>query len=447
MIHLIIILFLSILIIYLIFRSQDKVENFTSTIISILDKQNANVEKRLETCNAVYQNPNYKPCNFKNITLSYFNPFFNSNQDYLLRDFFIASSFKSYQPCGNTRDVYSYDQIKRVLDYGARFINLDVYHTGLFEVDDEAEPIVCNGDDKGPFVSDLSVPLDFSKCLQTITENAWKKSNYPLLLYLNLNTQNNLFVEKKIKDSLIKYLGERLVDKKYSFQNNINPIGNAPIKELLNRVIILISNKSNVDNIPNDPILYEITNGIIPVFNKEKNDNKLTNEMINCYYLENYKYGGIKKFIYDINAFIENTKNHLSIIITLNQIKDSNYGDVKDDLINCIDFEKGFDVGVNIIPMNYQLIADNVKLSNETNPNPTPSMIRYQKFFQDCSFIPKDFNCKTEDGKSDKYKKCIEKLRIILKPLYLFQKQDASLSFNKNTASLPEQPGFATFNF
>jgi hypothetical protein len=436
-IDLIIILILSILILYIIYKSNN-IENF-DTIISAIEKNTKNINTRKEVCNLVYNNPEYKPCNFKNITLTYFNPYFNSNQDYFLKDYFIASSYKSYQPCGNTRDVYSYDQIKRVLDYGARFINLDVYHNGIFELDDEADPIVCNGDDTGPFINELSVPLKLNQCLNVIKENAWKKSNYPLLLYLNLNTQNNLFVEKKIKDAIINNLGDRLVDKKYSYQNNINPISNASIRELLNKVIILISNKSNENNLPNDPILYEITNGIIPL--KEKKD--LTNEMINSYYLENYEYGGVKKFIYNINDFIDKTKSHLTILFVENKINDSNIGDSKIDLYNCIDFNEGFNVGINIIPMNYQLITDDNETSNLKNKYDQPSMIRYQNFFQECSFIPKDFQCKTDD----KYKTCIETLRIIPKPLYNFNQQDQTLTFNSRSTTLSEQPGFATFNF
>jgi hypothetical protein len=445
-IDLIIILILSILILYIIYKSNN-IENFEG-IISAIESNTQNIDTRKEVCNYVYNNPSYKPCNFKNITLTYFNPYFNSNQDYFLKDYFIASSYKSYQPCGNTRDVYSYDQIKKVLDYGARFINLDVYHNGLFELDDEAEPIVCNGDDTGPFIGDLSVPLKLNGCLNVIKENAWKKSNYPLLLYLNLNTQNNLFVEKKIKDAIIKNLGDRLVDKKYSYQNNVNPIGNASIKELLNKVIILISNKSNEKNLPNDPILYEITNGIIPIKENKNDDekNNLTNEMINSYYLENYEYGGIKKFIYNVNDFIDKTKSHLTIIFVENKINENNIGESKIDLYNCIDFEQGFNVGVNIIPMNYQLITDDNETSNLKKSYTEPSMIRYQKFFQECSFIPKDFQCKNEEKTSEKYKTCIETLRIIPKPLHDFNRQDPILAYNKRECGLSEQPGFADYN-
>lgn len=443
-IDLIIILILSFLILYIIYKSNN-IEYFVEEAISKIESNTQKIDTRKDICNYIYENPNYKPCNFKNIILTYFNPYFNSNQDYFLKDYFIASSYKSYQPCGNTRDIYSYDQIKRVLDYGARFINLDVYHNGIFELDDEAEPIVCNGDDKGPFIGDLSVPLKLNDCLNVIKENAWKKSNYPLLLYLNLNTQNNLFVEKKIKDSILKNLGDRLVDKKYGYQNNVNSIGNASIKELLNKVIILISNKSNENNLPNDPILYEITNGIIPI--KENKNNNLTNEMINSYYLEKYKYGGIKKFIYNINDFIDKTKNHLTIIFVENKIEDTNIGDSKTDLYNCIDFEQGFNVGVNIIPMNYQLITDDNETSNLKKLYTEPSMIRYQRFFQECSFIPKDMKCKNEDKNSKKYENCIETLRIIPRPLHDFNEPDPILAYSKKTSGLSEQSGFADFNY
>ena len=48
--------------------------------------------------------------------------------DFRLCDFYVASSYKSYLPCTNYYDYSSCEVIKKVLFYGARRADLDVFN-------------------------------------------------------------------------------------------------------------------------------------------------------------------------------------------------------------------------------------------------------------------------------------------------------------------------------
>ncbi len=74
----------------------------------------------------------------------YFNEYYNQNKYYGLRDFFYASSYKSYLPCGYTDDVVSYNAIRSVILNGARVINLDVFYSGISQYLEDSKVIVGN---------------------------------------------------------------------------------------------------------------------------------------------------------------------------------------------------------------------------------------------------------------------------------------------------------------
>jgi len=90
--------------------------------IILMNDYNERCKNRTQKCLDVYNNyPVIKQNPLPNGG-KYYNEFFKKDKYYGLRDFFYASSYKSYLPCGFTRDVVSYNAIKNVLLKGARAI-------------------------------------------------------------------------------------------------------------------------------------------------------------------------------------------------------------------------------------------------------------------------------------------------------------------------------------
>ena len=168
---------------------------------------------------------------------------FNSKDDdeeYKLADYYIASSFRSVTGRNQRYDYCSTKILKKILKEGARFIWLDVFNSDLSS---NPMPVVGSGIGKGNWILSLNT-IPFDECCETIAKTAFtsgKVNNYkdPLIIALNLNTQKNLYSLNKMKDSIIKHLGERLLSVHYGYSKT--NIGEVPINKLKEKVIIFTS--------------------------------------------------------------------------------------------------------------------------------------------------------------------------------------------------------------
>lgn len=161
-------------------------------------------------------------------------------QDYKLCDYYIASSFRSVIGKNQLFDYSSNRILKQILKSGARFIWFDIFNSDLSE---SPTPVVGNGYKEGNWNLSLN-SLKFDECCKTIASNAFTSGkvnnpNDPLILGLNLNTQNNLSSLRKIKKSIIKHLGHKLMDVHYGY-NKVD-FSQLPISKLKQKVIIFSS--------------------------------------------------------------------------------------------------------------------------------------------------------------------------------------------------------------
>lgn len=243
--------------------------------------------------NSVYKNRVEKSLSvYKNYTLikqnpipnlgKYYNQFFKKDKYYGLRDFFYAASYKTYLPCGYTNDIVSYNAIKNVLLAGARAIHLDIFFKGSDPFGDDAKIIVGNViDGKLSFLKGTPEDkhyLEFMNCLELVNELAWRTSDAPLFLYLNMEFLPNTKLEYQIYSQLVDKCSSRFMDKYYGFQR-IN-IGDIPVNMSLDKLIIL------TNRVPINGFLNEITNGVMSEDSSNVILYKLTDSDI--------EYGGIK---------------------------------------------------------------------------------------------------------------------------------------------------------
>ena len=279
----------------------------------------------------------------------YYNQFFKNDKYYGLRDFFYAASYKTYLPCGYTNDIVSYNAIKDVLLAGARVINLDIFFKGADPFGDDAKIIVGNViDDKLSFLKGSSEDkhyLEFINCLELINELAWKKSDAPLFLYLNMEFLPNTKLEYQIYSQLFEKCSSRFMDKHYGFQR-IN-IGDIPVNMSLNRLIIL------TNRIPINGFLNEITNGVMSEDSTNIILYKITNKDI--------EYGGIKTKFPKKEDAVKISMFNLVAVMKESLPNDKNRHNPKIDTDN-YDASYHFDLGISITFMNWQ--------SNPTKPKP-----------------------------------------------------------------------------
>lgn len=291
----------------------------------------------------------------------YLNTYYNQNKYYGLRDFFYASSYKSYLPCGYTNDVVSLNAIKNVILKGARVINLDLFYSGNSQFLNNSKVVVGNVIDGKltyfPGSSETDMYLDFEKCLQVVRDLAWTKIDTPFFIYLNMEFLPDVKFENKTFQIINKILSNRFLDKYYSFQR-VN-IGDIPVAKAMNKLILMTNRK------PIDPMLNEIINGIM----SEKNTNVILHTIDNG----SIKYGGIKTKAVNPKILTDQTTYNLVAVIKTNDINTQNYKVPKIDTKN-YDTSYNFEIGVSMTFMNWQNYTPPKTLTETDKITPTTTI-------------------------------------------------------------------------
>ena len=160
-------------------------------------------------------------------------------RDYILADFYIASSARSYLIGNQKYDYASLEMIIKVLQSGARYIELDIMSDSFTS---EGKPIVAAGDKNGEWQHSLN-SLSVSKCFSIIRKFGFKTKqgksiNYPLFIYINIISG----YDKMILDQVAHIIKVELADvllkpQKY---HNLN-IAREKICNLYDKVIIFAS--------------------------------------------------------------------------------------------------------------------------------------------------------------------------------------------------------------
>ena len=271
----------------------------------------------------------------------YRNEYYGENKYYGLRDFFYASSYKSYLPCGYTDDVVSYNAIRSVILNGARVINLDLFYSGISQYLEKSKVIVGNVvDGKLTYFKDSKENekhLDFENCLKIVYDLAWTKVNTPFFIYLNMEFLPDQNFENKMFNIIRKILAQRFLDKYYGFQR-VN-LGNIPVGKAMNKVILMTNRK------PLDPMLNEIINGVMAPTESNVILHTITNNTL--------QYGGIKTVAVSKEILLNQTMYNLVAAIKKNDTNSDNYKIMKIDTKN-YDTSYNFEIGISMTFMNWQ---------------------------------------------------------------------------------------------
>lgn len=212
------------------------------------------------------------------------------DKNYVLSDFYICSSYKTYLPVCYYYDYASIDAIVESLRYGARYIDLDIMNRDFEEC---TIPVVCFGDEEGQW--QYTTTLNFAEVCEKIAATAFSPSltNYtdPLFIHLNIKVEQNYQTINKIADIILQQFGPRLLPHEYSFQGRFTStnIANTPIDKLVGKVIIIADKdieNTNLDELVNicpstmgnfrDMTITQIINSYDPMEVREFNKRGLT---------------------------------------------------------------------------------------------------------------------------------------------------------------------------
>lgn len=293
-------------------------------------------------------------------------------EQYILSDYYIASSYNT-PLIGNQKYGYlSLDMVSKVLDAGARYIELEICKSKLNR---GAEPIIATGSYQGDWVNSLNY-LDVLEVLTLIHKKAFmigdKKVNHPLFVYLKLRTSDEITLGKLA--DLIKQIFKKVMvppEKYTTFPISLERVCN------LQRRVIFLSNDDYYETKLTDVIVntsgflnrifYNELDTITLTNKNKKNYNRLLSRKSQDLSIDHFK----KKYP-DIKS-IQKNQDFLDTLIKDEKIVDtlSNYNKVgmtvvvphkdEDTFSLNYDLNNPISYGCQFVSLNYQVYDEHME--------------------------------------------------------------------------------------
>ena len=160
---------------------------------------------------------------------------------YNLRDYYIKSAYNCCSAGRFKNDFVNTCALKNCIYQGARCLDFEIY-----SVDSKPVVAVSTTDDYSVKESYNSIP--FASAMEIVALNAFNGSacpnpKDPLILHLRIKSQIKS-IHDDIARALYNTLNDRLLGKKYSYENYGENIGSESLKDLMEKVVIVVD-KSN----------------------------------------------------------------------------------------------------------------------------------------------------------------------------------------------------------
>eukprot|EP01012_Entosiphon_sulcatum_P026779 TRINITY_DN3227_c0_g1_i2.p1 TRINITY_DN3227_c0_g1~~TRINITY_DN3227_c0_g1_i2.p1 ORF type:complete len:360 (+),score=50.42 TRINITY_DN3227_c0_g1_i2:42-1121(+) len=158
--------------------------------------------------------------------------------DQPLRNFYISSSHNTYVAAHQNLDCGRVEMYEHALRMGARVVECDVFARKKRKQD--FEPEIAHGVERGSDKIDIYTvtPVPFEEAIKRIAELAFENTNDPLILTLELNTNNIEQSNDRIVEIVKQHFGDRLFVRPNGATRDWH-VANVPIRQLLGRVILL----------------------------------------------------------------------------------------------------------------------------------------------------------------------------------------------------------------
>lgn len=165
---------------------------------------------------------------------------------YLLRDYYIKSSYNSCASGQFQNDFVDLCALTNVIKQGCRLLDFEVYNiNGIAAI---ATSDSSSFTEKGTYNW-----LQADDVIKTIAETAISNSktttlcpnaNDPLFIHFRFKT-DEIAIYNSIASILTNYLNPFMLSSEYSYENQGRNLGNAPLKSMIGKVIVIVDKTSN----------------------------------------------------------------------------------------------------------------------------------------------------------------------------------------------------------
>jgi hypothetical protein len=154
-----------------------------------------------------------------------------------MAEFYVNSSHLPFLTGFKQYDYASYDMFMKSIQYGARYIELEIYNK---EVKNDTVPVISSGNDKS------QNSLDAMKCFGIIAKYAFSEKNInnyrdPFFIFLDFKTTGNYRTLDKLYEIIMSTLRHKLLDSSFNYERK--NIATTDMCKLMDKVVIF----SNTD--------------------------------------------------------------------------------------------------------------------------------------------------------------------------------------------------------
>lgn len=158
-----------------------------------------------------------------------------------LRDYYIKTAYNCCAGGKMKNDFVNICALRSCIKQGARCLDFEIYSV-------DNEPVVATSSTNDFHVKESYNHVELVKALETIAKYAFSgrscpNPDDPLILHFRIMT-NSKKIHDKIATQLYDTLQNRLLGKKFSYENSGLNIGSYPISKLMDKVILMVD-KSN----------------------------------------------------------------------------------------------------------------------------------------------------------------------------------------------------------
>jgi hypothetical protein len=157
--------------------------------------------------------------------------------DFKLRDYYIKTAYNCCSSGKYKNDFVNLCALRSCIRQGARCLDFEIYSV-------DNQPVIAASSNLDFNVKETYNTILFSRAMETVANYAFSGSNCPnpkdpLILHFRIMTSSTK-IHDEIAKQLYDTLSNKLLGKKFSYENNGKNIGSYPLLKLREKVIIMV---------------------------------------------------------------------------------------------------------------------------------------------------------------------------------------------------------------
>jgi hypothetical protein len=245
--------------------------------------------KECKKINSLYPEMNGKISSIKKLNVDDNAP---TNYTHNLRDYYIKTAYNACSSGDYQNNVVSTCVLRDLLKQGVRGFDFEIYSLNN-------EPVVATSIGKNYYVKETFNSVPFGEVLNIFKNFSYSTSGSPnpgdpIIIHLRMQTENQEVYTYMAK--LFESMNSYLLGKKYSYENGGKNLGEVPLFELRNKMIIIVD-KSN------------------PSFMENKKFKEYVNMTSNSVFMRALSYTNSVKFTPDTSELKTYNKQNMTIVL------------------------------------------------------------------------------------------------------------------------------------